>query len=279
MNAPSREAAFRLDSMKAPFMIILLLASTLGFCLLGIGVRNAKLEADSQSITLYCAAGLRLPVSEIVAQYQEETGHSVKVIYNGSGALLSQMKIGGGDLYLPAHSAYVDDARALGLADGLFPIAELTAKVVVHRDCDEVASFADLAKPEIKISFADESAAIGSFAKHLLEESGEFRLIEQNITVTKPTVNSVLEDVSLGSVNATIAWDAVAQSFSELRTIPHPLFEKNKGTVAFTMLKSSKEHEVAQAFASYLVDEDKGMAVLERHGFVTVDPVNLPWVE
>ncbi len=254
--------------MKAPFVTILFIACTLIFCLLAIKSKNA--DYGDNAITLYCAAGLRLPVSEIVEQYYEETGCVVNVIYNGSGALLSQIKIGGGDLYLPAHSSYVEDAVALGLADRIFPIAKLTAVVVVRCDSDKVVLFDDLADPGIKISFADESAAVGMFVKKLLMESGEFQQIECNIAVTKPTVNGILEDVSLGSVDATIAWDAVAHGFTDLTAIPYPLFEINKATIGFTFLNSSDKQDLTKAFAAYLVAQDKGMAVLKRHGFQTL---------
>ena len=44
-----------------------------------------------QSLDLYCAAGMKLPVVAVVKDYEEEYGVKVNIIYGGSGTLLNNL--------------------------------------------------------------------------------------------------------------------------------------------------------------------------------------------
>jgi ABC-type molybdate transport system substrate-binding protein len=63
--------------MKKPFIIVLVLAAVLAACFYALSKRNTPEFANhsaSSELTLYCAAGLRQPVSQIVDDYTAETG-------------------------------------------------------------------------------------------------------------------------------------------------------------------------------------------------------------
>jgi molybdenum ABC transporter molybdate-binding protein len=259
--------------MKKPFIIFLTLIAVLVLCYVALQKRGSNEFADfdpQDELTLYCAAGFRKPVSKIIEQYTEETGRKVNIVYNGSGALLSQIQLGKGDLYLPANISYVRDAQAKDLASEFIPLAYLTAKIIVHKDNTTIQSFDDLTKPGVRISFADESAAIGKFTRKVLRQNKLFAKIEPNITVTKPTVNNIIEDVSLGSVDATIAWDAVARNFPNLRTIDIPQFNAKKREACITLLNSTSNTAKAMHLARYIAASDKGIQTFKESGFETV---------
>ena len=185
--------------MKKPLIIFLGLIAVLVLCLIALSQREKSDSSDhapADTLTLYCAAGLRNPVSDIIDQYTSETGRKVTVIYNGSGALLSQIQLGKGDLYLPANIFYIREAQKLGLAaDETIPVSYLTAKIIVRKNNTSIQSLDDLAKPGVRISFANKSAAIGKFTRRILTENRLLKKIEANIIVTKPTVNSIIQDV------------------------------------------------------------------------------------
>ena len=66
----------------------------------------------SEYLTFYCAAGIRLPIKQIVVDYEREYGVQVQVQYGGSGTLLSNIQTAGiGDLYLAADESYIQRAR------------------------------------------------------------------------------------------------------------------------------------------------------------------------
>lgn len=252
--------------MKKPLVLLLLLTITLTICIWVLWAHQ-KMADSSNTLTLYCAAGLRVPVSEIITHYEQETGRTVKVIYNGSGALLSQLKIAGGDLYLPANTGYINEAAKDELTSKTIPVAQLTAVIVVAKNNASINSLDDLTRQGVRISFADKSAAIGKFTRKILQQENMWKRVEKNITVTKPTVNNIVEDVALGSVDATIAWDAVANNYPQLKTIPVPAFIKTPSRADITILRSSKLPIEALHFARYLTAKDKGLTSFRKHHF------------
>ena len=256
--------------MKKPFIIVLALVAILAACFYTLSKRNTPEFANhsaSAELTLYCAAGLRNPVSQIIDAYTEETDRKVNIIYNGSGALLSQIKLGGGDLYLPANIDYVHDAAQAGLTAEYIPAAHLTAVIVVNKDNTSIQSIEDLTKPGVRISFANKSAAIGQFTRKVLIENGVYASIEKNIIVTKPTVNNIIEDVAFGSADATIAWDAVARSHSNLRIIKVPMFTEKRRDTAIAVLNTSTDTVAALHLARYLTAKDRGQLAFKNYGF------------
>lgn len=252
--------------MNKPFTLLSILAVTLFFCVWALWPQHQN-TYDDKMLTLYCAAALRSPVSEIIANYEQETGRSIKVIYNGSGALLSQLKIGGGDLYLPANDSYINDAAQENLTAETIPVAELTAVIVVDKNNTSIQSLEDLIKPGVRISMADQSSAIGKHTRNILQQQNLLAPIDQNTTVTKPTVNNIIEDVALGSVDATLAWDAVAHHYPKLKTIPVSIFSQSSRMASIALLKSSPEPAAALHFARYLTSKDKGLPLFKKHHF------------
>ena len=262
--------------MKKPLIIFLGLIAVLVLCLIALSQREKSDSSDhspADTLTLYCAAGLRNPVSDIIDQYTSETGRKVTVIYNGSGALLSQIQLGKGDLYLPANIFYIREAQKLGLAaDETIPVSYLTAKIIVRKNNTSIQSLDDLAKPGVRISFANKSAAIGKFTRKILTENGLLKKIEANIIVTKPTVNSIIQDVTLGSADATIAWGALAENSPELRTIEVPIFTAQKSHASITLLRSTRNPAKAMHLARYISANDKGLETFKSYGFETPSP-------
>jgi len=262
--------------MKKPFIIFLGLIAVLVLCLIALSQRVKSDSSDhspADTLTLYCAAGLRNPVSGIIDQYTSETGRKVNVIYNGSGALLSQIQLGKGDLYFPANIFYIREAQKLGLAaDETIPVSYLTAKIIVRKNNTSIQSLDELAKPGVRISFANKSAAIGKFTRRILTENRLLKKIEANIIVTKPTVNSIIQDVTIGSADATIAWGALAENLPELRTIEVPIFTAQKSHASITLLRSTRNPTKAMHLARYISAHDKGLKIFKSAGFEIPPP-------
>ena len=59
-------------------------------------------RAEAEDLFLYCGAGLRQPVDELIKTFQEKTGQKVQIEFGGSGQLLARFKATGkGDVFLP----------------------------------------------------------------------------------------------------------------------------------------------------------------------------------
>src|SRR5207237_3786644 len=66
-----------------------------------------------------------------------------------------------------------------------------------------------------------------------------------------------------------ILWDAVADQFG-LEKIPLPEFQGRQETMSVGVLTKSKQPTAALQFARYLTARDRGMPVLQNHGYSTV---------
>ena len=104
------------------------------------------------TLFLYCAAGIRAPIAEIVARYREEYGVSVQVEYAGSGALLSKIRVAGkGDLYLAADATHIDIARQQGLVDEAIPLAYQRPVIAVAKgNPKQIQSARDLSREDVR---------------------------------------------------------------------------------------------------------------------------------
>jgi len=118
-------------------MYVLLIGSLV--VLVGIGVllvrgtrRGPQAAADKPAGTtadklfVYCAAGLRVPVEKIAAEYEREQGVPVQIQYGGSATLLGQLEVSKtGDLFLAGDESYAQQAHAKGLIQEQLPVARM----------------------------------------------------------------------------------------------------------------------------------------------------------
>jgi molybdate transport system substrate-binding protein len=245
--------------------------------------------ADVPVLRMYCAAGLRVPVDRVAAEYEQKYGVHVELQYGGSNSLLNQIQVNkfdDGDLYLAADDFYTDKARDEGLADETLPVAFMRPVIAVPKgNPKNIQSIQDLLSGDIRVVVADpEQAAVGRAIRKRLQAAGDlWKLLEANVTangVFKPTVNDVANDVLLGTVDAGIVWDSTVAmpTYSEkLEAVAVPELDGDPNLVSICILKSSEQPTAALKFARYLTARDRGLPVFDNFG---LRPVNGDlWVE
>jgi molybdate transport system substrate-binding protein len=231
---------------RTSIIVILSLLAALGVSIWQV----TRKPASQSSLLVFCAAGLREPVSEIASRYEREFGIPVDLQFGGSGALEAQLELAGGDLFFPADESYIQSAQTKGLVDDVFPVTTLTAGIVVPKgNPKNIRTLADLGQEGVRLSMADRSAAIGRLVWPMLDLQAR---IASNVVVTKPTVNNVVEDVATGAVDATLAWDAVALTFAGVEWIPMGEGPALSVTTSLCVLTSAKNREQALHFAKFL---------------------------
>lgn len=235
--------------------------------------------AASQTLLLYCAAGIKNPVLKIASDYEKEFGIRVEIQFGGSGTLLSNVRLAGrGDLFLPADGSYIDLARKDNMIDEVIPLASMTPVIAVKKgNPKQLAGVADLSRPGLRIALANPGAAsIGQAGKSLLLKAGIWNEIEaaaNNRGVFKPTVNDIANDVRLGTVDAAIVWDATVMQkeyAGELDALPIVGAEAFAVETPIAVLKSSKNPTAALHFARYMSAVDRGLKTFQAEGFITV---------
>jgi molybdenum ABC transporter molybdate-binding protein len=234
---------------------------------------RSRLEAGSMRV--YCAAGLRLPMQEILAEYGQRYDVQFETVYDASGKLISAMRTdeGRGDIFLPADLDYIQDARQHDLIAEVAPIAYQHPCITIQKGSTKVASLNDLTRPDVKLSLADPKVtAISRVAQKLLsgiQHQGKplWDQLYERATVTRTTVNEVANDVKSGSVDAGIVWDATAVQYPELAMVRVPEFESSRQTISVAVVKTSRQPKRALHYLRFITSRQYGLAAFQRHGY------------
>jgi molybdate transport system substrate-binding protein len=255
----------------------LLISGIIVLVLVGFLINHGPDSGSASTLTVYCAAGMKLPVEEIAKQYEEDFGVQVRLEYGGSGTLLSSIQIAKtGDIYLAADTSYIDIAREKGLVSESIPTASIKPVIAVPKGNPRgLTGIEALLEEDIRVSLGNpDAASVGRTTKKLLTESGHWNSLEAQVRdhgVFKPTVNEVANDVKLGTVDAGIVWDATTRQYSELDLISLPNADTFVKSVTSGILSFSKNPTAALRFARYMAASDKGLPIFEKHGFETID--------
>ncbi|MFV0445884.1 MAG: molybdate ABC transporter substrate-binding protein [Planctomycetaceae bacterium] len=272
-----------------PLWTLIAVGVVLTVLMLGL-LRRVNSTASATAIVplrLYCAAGMRVPVEQIVAQYHTDYGVPVEIQYGGSNTLLNQLQVNrsaDADLFLAADEFYLDKAIKLGLADDVIPIAYTIPVLAVPRGNPAgIKSLADLLRPDVRIAIADpDQAAIGKAVRERLQQTphadGDMwgQLLPQITArgVLKPTVNDVANDLKLGAVDAGFVWDstlAMPDYREVLKRVPAAELTTEPDVIAVTRLNSSSQPAAAARLVRFLAARDKGLTVFRQFGVLPVD--------
>jgi molybdate transport system substrate-binding protein len=252
--------------MKNPWLVVIgSVAVAAGlFVLLQLQSRRSlpAKGAVEKPLLIFCAAGIKPPVEAVAHEYERTFGVRVQLQYGGSGTLLSNLRVAdAGDLFLAADESYMKSARDFALLAETIPLARQRPVIAVARgNPKSIRTLEDLRRTDVRVAVANpDAASIGRTVRALLQKAGQWVEMEKRVTVFKPTVNDVANDVKLGSVDAGIVWDATARQYPELEIIPVPLFDQATETISIAVLKRSPQPAAALRFARYLGARDQGL--------------------
>lgn len=241
------------------------------------GTPTADVEVERDGLFMFCAAGMRPAIERIAIEYKNEYGVPVRLQYGGSNTLLSQLEVGKvGDLYLAADDSYTELARQKGLVQEVIPVATMRLVIAVAAGNPKaILGINDLLRTDVRVVLGNpDQTAIGKLTRRVLEESGHWSALEKHVTqngVFKPTVNDAANDVKLGSVDASIVWDATARQYPEIEAIRVPELDKGTGHITVGVITNSKTPTAALRFARYIASPDRGLNEFQALGYEPVD--------
>ena len=215
-------------------------------------------------------AGLKQPVEAIRHDYERETGQTVLVQYGGSNTLLANLKLTGeADLFLPADDSYIELARRDNLVGQTTPLARMRPVLVVKKgDPLGIKSLSDLLSGTARISMTDpEAAATGKLVREALTKAGQWDAFQSRVTVFKPSVTDVANDLKLGAVDAGVIWDAMLTQYPDLIEVPLPELAGVEARVVVGGRRKSSQPAAAAKLAGYLASE-KARRHWQAGGFV-----------
>ncbi len=227
-------------------------------------------------LRLYCGAGLRPAVAELVETFTALTGAEVETDYAGSGMQVSRMKLRrDADLFMPGDVWYLEQVEKDGLVARKVMVACLVPVIVVQKGNPKgIRALADLTRPGIRLALGNpEACQIGRSCEVIFARNGIDRAaIRSNLAFGGVTVNELGLQVKMGAADAAIVWDAIAAYYADsVDVVPIPPEQNEISHVAIGLLKSSRNSELAERFMQFLVG-DTGRAIFHRHHYLTSPP-------
>lgn len=241
---------------------------------LAVGLAGCgKREAESIPIRIFCAAGLRVPVSKSAEKYHAEEGQPVQIQYAGSGTLLATIETTGGDVFLAADSSYTDLALERGLVEDIVPLASMRAGIgVAVGNPKGITNLNDLLNGELGVGIGSSKAAsIGKLTEVVLRKNRIWEELQPKAIF--PTVIELANAQKIGALDAVILWDAVAHQYPEIEFVSVPEFDAEPVEVTAGVMTASDRPEEALRFCRFLAESETARRIFEEEGF---EPIEIP---
>jgi molybdate transport system substrate-binding protein len=248
-------------------------ATIFAAALAGCGPKSAATPGE---LMLFCGAGLKPPVDEIVSAFQAAAGVTVVVDYAGSDVLLSKVKAAArGDVFMPGDAYYLERAAAQNLVLTHTTLCYFVPTMLVAKgNPKSIRTLADLLTPGVKLGLGDpEACAVGKQARLLFEKNGiAWEKVQAACTFQSKTVTELGLQIQVGALDAVIVWDATAHYYARHGDeVPIPLEKNVVSEVAAGVLASSARRELAERFLSFAAS-DEGRKVFATHHYRVEPP-------
>jgi molybdate transport system substrate-binding protein len=243
------------------------------------GFSPAPASLVAGKLSLHCGAGLRPAMEEAVKAFEAQTGSKVEASYQGSGTLITSIKLKQeGDLYMPGDVGYLDMLAADGSVEDRRSVAWFVPVIIVAKgNPKSIASLADLAKPGVKLGLGNpEACQVGRLCEQLWKKNSiDPAAIKANTSYSSMTVNELGVKVQTNSVDAAIVWDAVASLFAKDVDVVAIAPERNiLSHVAIGLLKYSNNKPLATRFMDFLAGPE-GKEIFKRHNYNVDKPAGV----
>ncbi len=237
--------------------------------------KGEESDSEAKELLLYCGAGIRPAVEELVKTFGRE--HDVKIAtnYAGSEVLLSTIRLArSGDLYMPGDKHYVEQARQEGMILSQRSVCYWVPTILVQKgNPKNIRRLQDLLRPGLKLGLGDAKAcAIGRTTKQILAKNNiAWDEVEKNLKFQSLTVNELGMQIQAKSLDAVIVWDAIAQYYDEHgAAVPIPVEKNVISTVDIGVLAFTENRSLAEKFVEFAASS-RGRDIFVKHNY-TVDP-------
>jgi molybdate transport system substrate-binding protein len=233
------------------------------------------LRAQTEDVRVAAAADLKFAMTDLVTQFQKQTGAKVDVTYGSSGNFFSQLQNGAPfDLFFSADIEYPRKLEAAGLGEPGTLYTYAVGHIVIWMPADSKIDVARqqwiaLLGPSVhKIAIANpEHAPYGRAAVAALQKAGIYAQVAPKL-VYGENISQAAQFAQSGNAQAGIIAMSLALSPAmadgkrwEIPEQMHPPIEQ--GAI---LLKNAHNKSKAREFLNF-VKSDTGHAALEKYGF------------
>lgn len=208
-------------------------------------------ESQAQQLDLFVAAGLKKPMDQVIAIFEEETGIKVVPNYGPSGGLYTQIEEDQPcDLYFSADWSYIEkleESDRVAKAEKFLLDHEVL--VVSKSGQSKVTCIEDLLTPGIAVGVCEPTAPGGFYAETALKNMGMWDdlVASGNLKARPSTVNQLALMIAEDELDAGLNYSSVTTLNGQKAVEVIPL--EYTGDIIFgaSILKGGNE-ELAQKF-------------------------------
>jgi molybdate transport system substrate-binding protein len=232
--------------------------------------------ASGKTLLVLAGAGLQKAVDELAKEFTQQTGAKIETNYGGSGQLIANLQLHPeGDVFIPGDIGYVEKAEEKGLIASKAVFSYFVPVILVKKgNPDHIRTVADFARPGLKLGLGDpDKCQVGVSSQQIFAKNKVgAEAIQKNLVFNSATVNELGLQVTVGKLDATIVWDAVAAEYAGKADVVAIPPEQNVTTrVAAAVLKGAKEPKLAETFVDFL-KSPKAVEVLKANKYRTEPP-------
>lgn len=235
------------------------------------GKSAREVPVRGKQLLIYCGAGLRPPVAELIEAFSRERGIEIAADYAGSEVMLSRIRLRQrGDLYLPGDRYYVAQAEREGLILEHKQICQFVPVILVQKgNPKRINGLHDLLRPGVRLGLGDARAcAIGRVSKPVFEKNQiSWGDVQRNLSYQSLTVNELGLQIEAATLDAVIVWGAVARYYAAVGDVVIIPRDKNViSSVEVAVLKCTRHPVAAKAFTQFLTSS-RSRSVFAKHGY------------
>ncbi|TWF78059.1 molybdate transport system substrate-binding protein [Pseudonocardia hierapolitana] len=233
----------------------------------GGGGSSGPQQPEQRTLTVFAAASLTEVFSELEPRF-EEVHPGVDVVFNfGASSDLAQQIVNGGpaDLFAAANTSTMTTVSDAGLVDGEPTVFATNVLEIVTPPGNPagIASFADLARPDLKVVVCAPQVPCGAAAEKIEQTTG-VTLIPVS---EEPDVKSTLGKVTTGNADAGLVYATdVRAAGDDVQGVGFPEAAQAVNDYPIAVIADAPNADLARAFQE-LVTGAEGRAVLGSAGF------------
>jgi molybdate transport system substrate-binding protein len=233
-------------------------------------------------LTVLAAASLTESFTEMGKLFETENpGVKVAFSFAGSQQLAQQLDQGAvADVFASASAKYMDAAIASNRVIKAEARTYVKNRITIIFPKDNpgmIKELKDLAKPGLKLDFADKAVPVGQYALDFLDKAvkdpgfdAQFKdNALKNVVSYEDNVKAVVTKVSLGEADAGIVYvtDVTADAAGKIGKLDIPDSLNTIAAYPIAPISDSKNPDLAKAFVTLVLSSD-GQAIMAKYGFI-----------
>ena len=261
---------YRVGTVRTDVLLALALTLTLGACGRAPSPSPAtptSVHSVATSIMVFAATPLKPAFTLLAGKYQTDNpGATVDFVFATSAELANKLSQGASaDVFASADTAQMDTVIKADLASGE-PVNFATntlAIVTAPGDPKQIHSFADLARPDVRVAVCQAAAPCGVAAQRIADDTG----VHLNPSSEESVGAAVLAKVTAGEADAGLVYLNDAHKAGDtVETVRFPESGEAVNVYPIVVLKKGSQSALAQKFVDLIMGAT-GQRVLSQSGF------------